>query len=104
MSRSASSAGRADQAAIVRWTEQGPDGHLRQCEARTDTPRAYVRELSVRVGLGVDAEVPGLQVLRPTLEDVYLAMIGEPPAGQSAGQTHEQTDEQTDLVSAEGTR
>jgi len=30
--------GRADQAAIVRWTEQAPDGQLRQCEARTDTP------------------------------------------------------------------
>jgi ABC-2 type transport system ATP-binding protein len=96
--------GRADQAAVVRWTEQGPDGQLRQCEARTETPQAYVRELSVRAGLGNDEEVPGLQVLRPSLEDVYLAMIGEPPTGQSAGPAPEQTDEQTDLVSAEGNR
>lgn len=75
--------GRTDQAAIVRWTEQAPDGAVRQCKARTDTPKAFARELSLRAGLGADEEVPGLQVLRPNLEDVYLAMIGEPPADPS---------------------
>ncbi|MDQ1537986.1 MAG: type transport system ATP-binding protein [Actinomycetota bacterium] len=75
---------RTDQGAIVRWTEQAPDGSLRQCEARTDTPRAFVRELTARAGLGVDQEVPGLQVLRPNLEDIYLALIGNPPTQPNA--------------------
>jgi len=104
--------GRTDKSAIVRWTEQDPDGRLRQREARTDTPLAYVRELSAATGLGVEQEVPGLQILRPSLEDVYLAMISEPPSGQTAGQSDHQSDDQTDalteghtdLVSAEGIR
>ena len=83
--------GRTARHAIVRWTEQGNDGGpVRHCEGRTETPKAFVRELSVRAGLGVDGEVPGLQVLRPSLEDVYLAMIGEPPAaGQAASELTE---------------
>jgi ABC-2 type transport system ATP-binding protein len=71
--------------AIVRWTEQGQGGGpVRHCEERTDTPKAFVRELSTRAGLGVDGEFPGLQILRPSLEDVYLAMIGQPPAAEQA--------------------
>jgi ABC-2 type transport system ATP-binding protein len=79
--------GKANQAPIVRWSEPGADGHLRQCEARTETPLAFVRELSVRAGLGLDEEVPGLQVLRPSLEDVYLAMISDPPSEPALGQS-----------------
>ena len=75
--------GRTDQAAIVRWTERSPDGTVRHRETRTDTPNAFVRELSLQAGLGGEAEVPGLQVLRPSLEDVYLALIGEPSTAQS---------------------
>jgi len=76
--------GRTDQAAIVRWTERSPDGTVRHREGRTHAPSAFVRELSLQAGLGADAEVPGLQILRPSLEDVYLALIGEPSTEQSA--------------------
>ncbi|GAA0929925.1 hypothetical protein GCM10009558_042950 [Virgisporangium aurantiacum] len=41
-------------------------------EAVTDEPTAFVRQLSEEYG----GEVPGLTVNRPTLEDVYLRMIG----------------------------
>jgi ABC-2 type transport system ATP-binding protein len=59
--------GRADAAAIVRWTDaDGPH------EVRTAQPTRTVAELSERLG----GEVPGLTVSRPTLEDVYLEMIG----------------------------
>jgi len=70
--------GRTARRAIVRWTDQErPDGPVRHHEQRTDTPTAFVRELSARAGDGPDGEVPGLQVQRPSLEDVYLALIGE---------------------------
>jgi ABC-2 type transport system ATP-binding protein len=59
--------GRADAAATVRWV--GPDGPQR---ITTDTPTATVRDLSARFG----GEVPELVVERPSLEDVYLRMIG----------------------------
>jgi len=87
--------GRTNQAAIVRWTEQGPDGHQRHCEARTETPQAYVRELSAQMGLGLDAELPGLQVLRPSLEEVYLDMIGGQPSEPATGQATLVSSEQT---------
>ncbi len=75
--------GRAAQRAIVRWTEPAPDGGaVRHREERTDTPEAFIRELKVREGLGAEDEIPGLEVVRPSLEDVYLAMIDEPAAGE----------------------
>ena len=40
--------------------------------ARSATPTALVADLAARLG----GEVPGLTVTRPTLEDVYLEMIG----------------------------
>jgi ABC-2 type transport system ATP-binding protein len=59
--------GRADAAAFVRWSDaEGPH------ELRTDEPTRTVAELAARYG----GEVPGLTVSRPTLEDVYLEMIG----------------------------
>ena len=60
--------GRATAASIVRWHE---DGEARQLS--TDTPTAAVAELSARLG----GEVPELTVARPTLEDVYLELIGD---------------------------
>jgi ABC-2 type transport system ATP-binding protein len=59
--------GRATAAAVVSW--QTPDG---VCETVTDEPTTLVCQLSERFG----GEVPGLTVNRPTLEDVYLRMIG----------------------------
>ena len=77
--------GRATRQAIVRWTEPAPEGGApRHHEERTDTPEAFIRELKVHEGLGPEDEVPGLEVLRPSLEDVYLAMIDEPAGGDPA--------------------
>ncbi len=63
--------GRAQQEATVSWL--GSDGPQ---SARTATPTEFVTTLRQRLGGG---EVPGLTVTRPTLEDVYLAMIGTTP-------------------------
>jgi ABC-2 type transport system ATP-binding protein len=52
--------------ATVRW-EDDSGRH----ELSTEEPTRVVGELAVRFG----GEVPGLQVVRPRLEDVYLAMI-----------------------------
>ena len=61
--------GRGSAPATVHWTE---DGVRRTAE--TATPTALVAELAARF----PGEVPELAVARPTLEDVYLKMIGEP--------------------------
>jgi ABC-2 type transport system ATP-binding protein len=61
--------GRETAPAVVSWTEDG----ARRSEA-TATPTAFVRELVGRF----PGEVPDLAVARPTLEDVYLQMIGDP--------------------------
>jgi ABC-2 type transport system ATP-binding protein len=61
----------------VTWSEHG-----RYREATTATPSAFLRDLLSRTA---DAEVPGLTVTRPTLEDVYLRMIGV------ASETHEES-------------
>lgn len=60
--------GRESAPATVSWTEDG----ARRTEA-TATPTAFVAELAGRF----PGEVPDLAVTRPTLEDVYLRMIGE---------------------------
>jgi len=61
--------GRADAAASVRWVDDvGPH------EIRTDHPTQVVGELAERF----HGEVPELRVTRPSLEDVYLAMVGAP--------------------------
>ncbi|MGY1715173.1 ABC transporter ATP-binding protein [Geodermatophilus sp. SYSU D01106] len=60
--------GRGRAPAVVTWTEDG----VRRTEA-TGAPTALVRDLAARFG----GEVPDLAVARPTLEDVYLQMIGE---------------------------
>jgi ABC-2 type transport system ATP-binding protein len=60
--------GRGRAPAVVSWTEDG----VRRTRA-TATPTGLVRELAARF----PGEVPDLAVARPTLEDVYLQMIGE---------------------------
>jgi ABC-2 type transport system ATP-binding protein len=59
---------RENAPATVAW--RTADGSVTREE--TATPTAFVLELAARLG----GEVPGLTVTRPTLEDVYLAMIG----------------------------
>ncbi|WP_422773426.1 ABC transporter ATP-binding protein [Plantactinospora sp. WMMC1484] len=59
---------RAEALATVSW--RTPSGSVERVE--TATPTALVGELAARFG----GEVPGLTVTRPTLEDVYLRMIG----------------------------
>jgi ABC-2 type transport system ATP-binding protein len=59
--------GRAEQGATVSWLE--PAGAR---SVRTATPTELVARLHAQFG----GEVPGLAVTRPTLEDVYLGLIG----------------------------
>jgi ABC-2 type transport system ATP-binding protein len=54
--------------ATVSW--RTPEGAWRA--EQSETPTALVTDLAARFG----GEVPGLTVSRPTLEDVYLRMIG----------------------------
>ena len=58
---------RLNAPARVSWS--GPHGRLSK---ETHEPTALVRELEGAFG----GEVPGLTVTRPTLEDVYLGLIG----------------------------
>lgn len=64
--------GRGDQEAHVRWM----DGD-RPRSLGTPEPTALVRQLAERF----DGEVPGLQVVRPTLEDSYVRLIAESGTG-----------------------
>ncbi|WP_229404589.1 ABC transporter ATP-binding protein [Micromonospora sp. NBRC 110038] len=59
---------RQESLATVSW--RTPEGVLES--EQSATPTALVAELAARYG----GEVPGLTVTRPTLEDVYLTMIG----------------------------
>jgi ABC-2 type transport system ATP-binding protein len=59
---------RGSAPAVVSWTEDG----VRKSEP-TPTPTEFVRALAARF----PGEIPELAVARPTLEDVYLRMIGE---------------------------
>ncbi|MEV4813755.1 ABC transporter ATP-binding protein [Micromonospora avicenniae] len=58
------------QAALATVSWRTPEGAVES--AQSATPTALVAELAGRFG----GEVPGLTVTRPTLEDVYLTMIG----------------------------
>jgi ABC-2 type transport system ATP-binding protein len=58
--------GRATHRARVRWQDAAG-----MHEEMTTTPTRLVAELAERFG----GEVPGLEVVRPSLEDVYLSMI-----------------------------
>ena len=50
--------------ALIKW---------RDGESEVPNPTEFVKELSAKYG----GEVPELQVIRPSLEDIYLRMIGE---------------------------
>jgi ABC-2 type transport system ATP-binding protein len=69
--------GRATARATVSW--QDANGHR---STQTDTPTKVVSELAARFG----GEVPELTVTRPSLEDIYLQMIGGASGGASHGQ------------------
>ena len=60
---------------IVRWL----DGTVH--EERTNEPGAFIAALQSRLGV----EVPGLEIIRPSLEDVYLGMV-------ATGSTRETTE------------
>jgi len=64
--------GRAASEATVRWIEDG--AHR---EMATSSPTRVVSELTARLA-SPSGEIPGLEVLRPSLEDIYLTLIGEP--------------------------
>jgi len=59
--------GRSSAQAHVRWRENGEIKGI-----STSEPTRIVNELAARLG-----EVPELEVIRPSLEDIYLQMIGE---------------------------
>lgn len=59
--------GRADAHTTVKWSENG----LSQ-SAETDTPTEFVKNLAAKF----DGEIPELSIHRPSLEDIYLEMIG----------------------------
>jgi ABC-2 type transport system ATP-binding protein len=61
--------GRSTATAKVSWAEPGEGRKSLQ----TATPTQVVAELSQRF----DGEVPELSVARPSLEDIYLSMIGD---------------------------
>lgn len=59
--------GRASAEARVSWSENGATK-----STTTQTPTLVIQELSAKFG----GEVPDLSVDRPSLEDIYLSMIG----------------------------
>lgn len=63
---------------VVRWLENGEPR-----EQRTETPAALVAELVGRLG----TEPDGLEVIRPSLEDVYLELVGREHASDLAATT-----------------
>ena len=59
--------GRANSQATISWSESG----VSKSET-SDAPTAFVKALSERLG----GEVPDISIHRPSLEDIYLSMIG----------------------------
>ncbi len=59
--------GRADARATISWREAG---EIKSEES--ETPTEFVKSLSARLS----GEIPELAIHRPTLEDIYLSMIG----------------------------
>ena len=65
---------------VVRWLENGA-----QREERTHAPGSVVAALVARLG----GEPEGLEVIRPSLEDVYLSLVGREHADDLAPATSE---------------
>ncbi|MEV6286627.1 ABC transporter ATP-binding protein [Kribbella sp. NPDC051770] len=63
--------GRGARTARISWVDA--DGHH---EIRSDEPTAELARLMLRF----DGEIPELQIRRPSLEDIYLDLIGAVPA------------------------
>ena len=61
--------GRNTAKARISWLENG-----QKQEIESDFPAAEVTKLVAKFG----GEVPELTVIRPSLEDIYLKMIGQP--------------------------
>jgi ABC-2 type transport system ATP-binding protein len=61
--------------ATVRWIEDGAPRAV-----HTEAPAAVLRDL---LAGSVTSDVPGLTVTRPSLEDVYLQLVGVPSATDS---------------------
>ena len=68
MSTPESLGGRNTAKARISWLENGA-----KQEIESDFPAAEVAKLSTKFG----GEVPELTVIRPSLEDIYLKMIGQ---------------------------
>jgi ABC-2 type transport system ATP-binding protein len=51
----------------IRWRENGVQRH--HC---TDSPTEFIRTLTERI----PGEIPELKITKPTLEEIYLQMIG----------------------------
>ena len=66
--------GAAARVPIVRWVEDGT-----RREERTTEPGAFVRRLAAH------GEPERLEVIRPTLEDIYLALVGADAADTAPG-------------------
>lgn len=73
---------------VVHWTQDGAPR-----SERTATPTALVERLA-REAAGPDGEVPGLRVVQPSLEDVYLDLIG---GTASTADPHPMQTPETDL-------
>ena len=71
---------------LVRWRDATGTRH----EQRTPTPGAFVSGLQTTIG-----EPDALEVVRPTLEDIYLGLIREHDAASAADPTAD--DSLTDL-------
>ena len=68
--------GEAARVPIVRWVESGMLRH-----ERSEDPFAFATALAARLGEG-PAE---LEIVRPSLEDIYLEMVGEATPDAAAG-------------------
>lgn len=75
--------GRESRVPLVRWIENG-ESH----EQRTDSPAAVVTQLVARLG----GEPESLEVIRPSLEDVYLDLVGHEHASEMAAETANETE------------
>ena len=59
---------RSEAQTEVIWIENGLEKRV-----ETDSPTELVKNLSEKF----TGEIPGLQIKRPTLENIYLKMVGE---------------------------
>jgi ABC-2 type transport system ATP-binding protein len=75
--------GRESRVPLVRWIEGGE-----RREQRTDTPATLVTQIVARVG----AEPEALEVIRPSLEDVYLDLVGHEHASELSAEALNETE------------